>query len=464
MSRRFLTFAVWILAVFGPGLPAFGQAATEPEVPPLTLSLAECIRRGLASSPGLEAAEFEREVVEGKLKEAKSAYFLPEVKLRALGGPVPDVPNGSGPESNFPNVDTDLTELGPFFQVRIEAVQPLFTFGKLSSLKEAASKGVKAKKEQERVVRNDLIHKIKSAYFGLAYLYSLKDFLEELAERGAKAREKVEDLLKRRSADVTSIDRMRLDVFSGEIDRRLIELRSGVDLGLSAIRILTGTPSGTTVDIADKMIRYKSINLQSVDYYLDRALTRRPEVQQLSDAVAIKKALLHATKSDFFPTFFLGGFYGYGVAPGRQHVDNPFLTDSFNFNSGGVALGLEQKLGFHLTNARREQALAEYHQTLASQRLAMQGIELQVRKAYSEVASKKDAVKSTEGSFKAGRSWVMASTLNFGVGLVPVKDLLEAFVAYSRVKAGYLDMIYEYQEALAGLSHMVGEEVTDLAY
>ncbi|MFH1262156.1 MAG: TolC family protein [Pseudomonadota bacterium] len=456
--REILAVAVvWAVAV------PVGAQTPEALPTPVVLTLSDCIQKALANSPGMEAAEFEREVVEGKLGEAKSAYFLPEIKFRALGGPVPDLPNGSGPP-NFPNVDTQLSELGPFFQLRIEAVQPLFTFGKLSNLKEAARHGVQAKKDQERVVRNELIRKTKGVYLGLSYLYSLKEFLLELQDRSQKARERVIDQLKHRSADVTSIDQMRLDVFQGETGRRLSELNGGIDLGLSALRILTGIPSTTPIDIADRMIRFRNVELKPVDYYLDRARTSRPEVHQLTEAVAIKRSILNSQKAEFLPTFFLGGFYGYGIAPGRQKVDNPFLVDSFNYSSGGLAFGLEQKLGFHLTSSRTDQARADYHATLAQQRLAMQGIELQIRKAYSDVVSKREGVKSGENAFKAGRSWVMATTLNFGVGLVPVKDLLEAFVAYSKVKAGYYDVIHDYLAAVADLSRALGEEVTDLAY
>ena len=466
MNYRLLSVSLLLVTGGYVGTPVAEEVPPSPTPveTPITLTLADCIHRGLANSPGLEAAEFDREAVEGKLKEAKASYILPELKLRVLGGPVPDVPNGTGPEANFPAVNNSFWDLGPFIQVRVEAIQPLFTFGKISNLKDAASSGVKAKKEQEAVVRHDLVRKIKGVYFGLAYLYSLQDFLLELQDRSSKARERVEDQLRHRSAEVTNIDLMRIDVFAGETNRRLIELRSGIEMGLKAIQILTGLPSKPPVDIADKMVRFKNIDLAPVDFYLDRARISRPEVAQLADAVAIKKSMLKASKANFFPSFFVGGFYGYGKAPDREHVDNPFLNDTFNYSSGGVALGLEQKLGFHITNAQYEQTVAEYHQALAQQRLAMQGIELQIRQAYSDVISKRDAVKTGEASFKAGRSWVMASSLNFGVGLTPVKDLLESFVAYSRVKVGYFDIIHDYQEALAELSHVVGEEVTDLAY
>lgn len=454
--------------VLGLVIPELGNGASSSPASiqlkdPIVLSLEECIQRALSNAPGLEAAEFDRMVVEKKLSEAASAYILPELKLRAFGGPVPDVPDGSGPP-NFPSVDTGISDLGLFFRARVEAIQPIYTFGKLSGLKEAAKRGVHAKKAQEAVAKNELIYRVKKAYFGLAYLYSLHDFIKELQDRSAKARKRVEEQLQKHSPDVTDIDRMRLDVFSAETNRRLVELENGIVFALSAIKILTGISSSTPIGIKDKKIKVRKINIKPVKYYLNRARVARPEVQQLEDNVRIRRALLKSTRADFFPSFFIGGFYQYSIAPDRQDVDNPFLVDDFNVNSGGAALGLEQSLSFHLTSARYGQALAEYHKALAQQRQAMQGIEIEIRKRHSNAVSKRDAMKSSRAAFKAGRSWVLATTLNFGVGLVPVKDLLESFVAYSKVKVSFFDILHDFEKSLAELAKAVGEEVSGLKY
>ena len=451
----FLTF-LWI-SIAG---PPFAVGETTPEI----LSLEQCIQRALANSPGLESAEFEREIALGKLSEAKRAYILPEAKVRVLGGPVPDVPDGSGPEANFPEVDTEFGDLGPFIQIRLDAVQPLFTFGKLSGLKRAAQFGLDAKEAQERAVRNELVRRVKKIYFGLVYLYSLKDFLEELQDRSGKARDRVEDLIKRHNPDVTDIDVMRMDVFQAETDRRLAELQGGIQFGESTLAILVAAPKGTSVTIQDKMVRFHDIALQSIEAYFKKAEVSRPELRQLNDLLGARKALLKSTRADYFPSFFIGGFYGYGWAPDRQDVHSPFLKDDFNFHSGGIGLGLEQKLTFHLTDSKHDQAKAEYLKAVADKKLALQGIEIEIRKAHADAMAKRESVKAALRGFKAGRSWVTATTLNFGVGLVPVKDLLEAFVAYSKVKVGYFDTIHDYDQALADLSKVIGEEIVALKY
>jgi outer membrane protein TolC len=210
------------------------------------------------------------------------------------------------------------------------------------------------------------------------------------------------------------------------------------------------------------MLIFKEIQLGSLDYYLSRAAVSRPELKQLDDLIRIKEALMKATGADFFPAFFLGGYYSYGKAPGREHVENPFLKDDFNYNSGGGAVGMEQKLSFHMTTSRYNQSAADYRKATADRQQALMGIQLEIRKAYSDAFTKTESVKAAREGFRVGRSWVTATTLNFSVNLLPVKDLLEAFVVYSKMKVGFLNTIQDFNMALTDLSRAIGEEISDV--
>ncbi len=445
-----------------PSPPPLTMQQEKPEV--LVLNLEGCLQRALASSPEIEAAEFEKEVAQSKYSQASNSYFLPDVNLRVLGGPVPNVPNGSGPEGNFPSVDTSFTDLGPFLKVRVEAIQPLFAFGKLSNLKKAAAHGVEARQAGESAARNLLAREVKVLYAGLTYLYSLQDFVRELLDRAGKAREQAQEKIKQHSAQVTEIDLMRLDVFDAEIRRRSVEVDNGIDQALKAMAVLTGVGSSQPIDIVDKEMKFREVHFQPVEEYLHMAEATRPELKQLSEAVAVRKALYESQRADYYPFFFLGGFYEYAKAPGREDVDNPFLVDEFNNNTGGGAIGLQQKLSFHMTHSRVEEEKAEYLKALAQQKAVWRGVELDIRNAYSKLITGRDSVEITRSGLKAGRSWVTATTLNFGIGLVPVKDLLEAFVAYTKVKASFLETVNDYDVALADLSRAVGREVMELRF
>ncbi|MCB0326542.1 MAG: TolC family protein [Bdellovibrionales bacterium] len=429
------------------------------------LSLDQAISRVLSVNPGIESAQKDLLISQAQFEEARNVSILPKSSLRVLGGLVPDVPNGSGPENNFPEVDTSLTDLGPFLRLRLEAFQPIYTFGKISNLRKAAKLGVQIKEEGVELARNQLIYETKRAYYGLEFLQSMKAFIEDLQIRAHTARDIVEDMLKKPGTEVTDIDLMRIDLFIAETERRMVEAINNIDFTKMVLKVLMASPREEDFEIESKeMVARSMLPLQSVEEYLELAHEHRPEIAQIEAGVEARKYLMLEKRSQFFPTLGIGGFYNFGLAPGRQEVNNPFLVDQFHINSGGGALGLEQNLSFHMTQAKHKKAKAEYEKTLADQQRAFQGIEIEVRNAHTQAMSKYQAVESSQKALKHGRSWVLASTLNFGTGIAPPKDLLEAFIGYSTVKATFFETLYSYHNSLAVLSKAVGMELADLKY
>lgn len=426
--------------------------------------LSSAIKQALTISPSIDSAKFDQEISEAQLDEANRARFLPQAEVKIFGGPVPGVPEGSGPEGNFPDVPFRWSDLGPFAQIRLEAVQPIFAFGKINSLRRAALLGVDAKREGIDKARNELVYQVKRAYIGLTSLYSFQEFIMELQSRAQKAKDIVQKEIQKKSSQVTNIDQMRLEVFQAETSRRLIEINNGIEFTTMALRVLMGLPRDAKIDIADQRLHMDETVIQPVETYIQIAKQNRPEIAQLEDLVEVREEMMKNVRSNFFPAFGIVGFYRYGYAPNREESDSPFLVDEFHQNSGGVFLGLTQSLSFHMTDARFQQAKAQYNKSVADQQRALQGIEIEIRKAQSNAISKQQAVESAKLGFKTGRSWVLASTLNFGVGVGPPKDLLEAFVGYSTVKINYLQTLNDYFMALADLSNATGKEVTSLQY
>jgi outer membrane protein len=481
------TFSLLISAVFFSSTMTFAQSDSTPKPTPLInaqnnqtddeapvkleskdgvtiYSLTQAINQALDISPALDSAQFDKEISEGQLAEANAARFLPKLDLNLLGGVVPDLPTGSGPESNFANVNNSITNLGPFSQIRLEGFQPVYTFGKISNLRRAALQGVEAKDSGITKARNELVWQVKKAYIGLTSLYSIREFLLDLQAQAAKAKSNVEKLTLKKGSNVTEIDVMRVDLFQTETERRLIDVNNSIEFVISTLKVLMGLPRDAKVDIVDQRLVMDKTIIGSIENYIQIAKQKRPEISQLQDMVDAREYAMKSSRAGFLPTLGLAGFYRYGWAPDRQDIQNPFLVDDFNVNTGGGFLVLSQNLSFHMTNSKYRQAKAQYNKAVADQQRALQGIEIEIRKAFTTAVSKQQSVDAAKRGFKTGRSWVLATTLNFGMGVSPPKDLIEAFIGYSTVKFNYIQTMNDYYMALADLSNAVGQEVTTLQY
>ena len=427
-------------------------------------SLSKAINQALSISPSMDSARYDKEIAEGQYSEASNARFLPKLELNLVGGLVPDVPPGSGPENNFPTVDTNISDLGPFSQIRLEGFQPIYSFGKIRNLRRAALQGVEAKDVGVLKARNELVQQVKKAYIGLTSLYSIREFLTELQTQAGKARSNIDRLISKKGSNVTEIDLMRVDLFQAETDRRMIDVNNNIEFLISTLKVLMGLPRDAKIDIVDQRLVMDKTMIGPIENYIQIAKDKRPEISQLQNMVDAREYAMKSIRAGYLPTLGLAGFYRFGWAPDRPNIQNPFLQDDFNMNSGGGFLVLNQNLSFHMTNSKYRQAKAQYDKAIADQQRALQGIELEIRKAHTTAVSKQQSVDAAKRGFKTGRSWVLATTLNFGMGVSPPKDLLEAFVGYSTVKFNYIQTMNDYFMALADLSNAVGQEVTSLQY
>lgn len=420
-------------------------------------TLDEVVKKSVELSPMVTSSEFTLEQAEALYEKAKRSAILPKIDLNVFGGMVPDSPDNSGPDFNFPDTGQfEIRSWGPFFRLQLEALQPIYTFGKIKNLQDAAKSGVEAGKEEIKKTTNEIILQAYRAYYTLANLHSYLEFITELQDRADKAQEIVSQKIKKNSTEVTDIDLMRIEVFQAETQRRKIEILHNVDFLKMTIKILMGLPRHFDIDIADKKIRMDDISVEPVEEFLKQAKDHRPEMKQLEYLVKAKDSLRLEKKSQLFPSVGLGAEYRYGFAPGREKIRNPFLVNNFNMYSIGAAVFLTQSLSFHVMDSDLKRARADHEKAKADLQAGFQGIEFQIRRAHKEVMAKSESFEHSKQAFKKVRSWVLATTLNFGVGVVPPKELVEAFVAYSQVKNDYLGTLYDYRIAQAMLLYTTG--------
>lgn len=439
--------------------PTLEVTATNTEPKQVIFDLNQVIKKTLDASPYVRAGQYSLEEAQAQYDKAKRSAVLPKFDLRVIGGIVPDTPDDIGPDFGFPDSGLfDPTSWGPFYGVQVEAVQPISTFGKIKNLKLAAEQGVKAGEQEIIKAKNEMILHAKRAYLTLANLYSYLEFVDDLIDRSDKAADVVRDRLEKNDQDVTDIDLIRIEVFRAESERRKIQIVHNIDFLKMTLKILMGLPRNAEIDIKDHQIRMDGSRIDVVEHFLQEAKNFLPEVKQLEYMVDAKEYLMKEKDAQRYPTFGLAAQYQYNNAPGREDIDNPFLVNDRNMHSAGGTLFLQQNLSFHLLDADYKKAKADFEKSKYEQLTAYQAIEIRVREAHNRALARKESFEQSKLAFKKVRSWVLAATLNFGVGVVSPQDLVEAFVAYSRVKNDYLETLYNYRWAMAQLRYATGNQ------
>lgn len=453
-----LSLALWTVPARA-SQTAVASAAVPLQAAPLAsaaLTLPDCIRKAIANRPLLKARLENIEARRALMQQARSARFLPQFNLRTLFGPIPDLPEGFGPKNNFPDYSIDWEKWNVFVRVEMEAFQPLYTFGKLSAAIDAAAAGVEEAEWQQEEEENEIIYRVKHAYHALTLANTMRAFLDDVSDLLRKAEKKIDELIAENNPEVSEIDKLKVRVYRATLEKRKVEAEEGVEVARRALAFLIGDDDLKGVStIAVKLSKPERKNGLTEEEAVREALLRRPDLARLAQFVKVREAQVTIAKSDRFPTFFLAGRFTFGEAPGRAEATNPYLVDDFNTISGGVALGLQQNLSFHLIEPKVEAARHEWKQAQLLQQDAQQAVKLDVQKTFLDREKAWNTIGFAREAYRNARSWIAAATLNFGMGVISTKDLLEAFVTYSEMEASYDETLYNYLVSDARLARVI---------
>jgi outer membrane protein TolC len=409
---------------------------------PQILALAE------RNHPNIAASRARVLQARAQLDEAR---FAPFSQFKLTGG-VSLVPTVRGNNVFSPNTDVSLTSsLAVAWRAGIEGVVPLWTFGKITNLWDAASAAVhvsEADLEKERdLVRAD----VRKAYFGLQLARDAKVLLKDVRSSIDKGISGLQQQIDKGTGD--PIDLLKLQTYSAELDVRESESERYVDVALAGLRFYTGVPD---LDIPDLPIRPPKHEIGHVTRYLAAAGIYRPELSMARHGIAARTAQLQLARSQLFPDIGLGLSVGMSAAPAVADQINPFVVDPGNYFHYGIALVFQWKLDFPAQAARIKYAQAQLEEVRAQQRFALGGVGAEVEVAYAEVLDWKRRTDAYTKAAKTAKRWLVMVQEGIDVGTLDEKELLEPAKSWALNKFNQMNAVMELDLAMSRLAKATG--------
>jgi outer membrane protein TolC len=302
-------------------------------------------------------------------------------------------------------------------------------------------------------------------YYGLLLGRQLSGILHDMLDIMDKAVKKTQERLDERSSDVTEIDLLKLKTGRARFAKGVVEVDASVSLTRSALARAIGVDADGDFDIADRKLLPVDATIGPLDTYLAEGPGHRPETRQIRTGLAAQSAKVDLETAAYYPTIFLATGLRYAHAGNRDEQANPFAYDNFNYNVQPVGVvGIHWDLNFFLTTAKVEEARADLDRLAAQQRAATSGLQLDIRRAYSDVMQARETIKVAEEGRKAGRGLLILTVSNFDLALGEAEELFKALGAYTEASSDYFRAVHDYNVAVATLSKAVGNELTTLAY
>lgn len=430
---------------------ASAQSDGETAVPAETSTQADPQGRGRTLEELIEQALLKNpqvEVERARIEEAQALYTLaaaqayPVLNMTVLfGGPTPEAQTEvvNDPSTvTEPSLagDFDFGELGVTLRLDANAFVPIYTFGKISNAKEAASHAVEAQEEQTHATAAEVALNVARAFWTVQLTRAAARSLADGTRTLEKVLEKVEELLEAESPQVTENDRLRLLHALGTLKVRRIEVTYARRIAKKALLLLIGRDQSTDVEVAEtELDAGVPEEIPPVEEMIESARRQRPELLALRQVVAAQEAFVELRKAQFYPDIFLGALVNGAYTSNATDQTNPFINDPFNFFTVGIGIGMRLQFDFFNKLALLEQAEAQARVRLAQQNLATEAAELDVRRIHNTLEGSMASIEQLERNVRTARSWLTATVLAYDIGLGQAEEMTEAFQAWAASEA-----------------------------
>ena len=448
-------FAAALLA----GIGVLAAATIDPGAPRLSMREAQAAAHATYSLPRiLELTDGNHPniaMARARVLQARAqldeAHWAPFSQFKLTGG-VAIVPTLAGNNVYSPNTDVSLTSsLGVGWRAGIEGVIPLWTFGKISNLWDAAGANVKLNEAMVERDRDAVRVDVRKAFFGLQLARDSQLLLKDVRSAVEKGQTALQKQIDKDEGD--PIDLLKLQTYGSELDIREAEASRYVTVALAGLRFYTGVPD---LDIPDEPIRPPKHQLGHVTRYLQAAGLYRPEMAMVKAGLNARQAQVQLARAGLFPDIGIGAQIGFSAAPQIADQINPFVTDPGNYFHYSAALVFQWKLDILPQTARIRFAEAQLDEIRAQQRFALGGVAAEIEQAYAEVIDWKKRVDIYAKAVQTAKRWLVMVQQGIDVGTIAEKELLDPAKAYALNRFNQLNAIMELDMAMSRLAKATG--------
>lgn len=444
---------MWRLLAAGALLAVPPTAALAAEAPPLDVEA--CVALALAQNPRLDEAAAKVDFWRAKLREVESIYY-PKLQAQALLAPMFTI-EGTALEPDVEKRWRSIRHWGPYSQLELTLVQPLYTFGRAQAGSEAAKARAAVEQARLRRTENAVALEVRKLYYGYLFARSVQPTLEWADEQVTKALDRARKWLRAGNGKVSTVDISKLEYADAQLDQLRVKAVSGAELALSALKFTLGYSDDVELRLADERLPQPvTDNIPSLGEMLYKAAMARPEWQEIREGRNAALRLADAERLANAPTLFLAGRASHRWAPTVDNQTNPFHNDPYNGGSGGVALGLRFDLDPHKAASKSQQALAQVAEIDALARFAHSGIPLEVRRAYMDLEAAVANFAHVQRGRRAARKWAFFASSAFLTGAGSAKDVIDGIVAYLEATRSYYEGMLAVYTAEAQLQYAVG--------
>ena len=443
------------------------------------LSLRDCLDIALRNNRWRPVSRLNVEIADAQLRQAFSSYWpqlgakasytrmdedpnfiFPSTALTVPGmtvvattpiGPLPvAIPpmNVTVPEQNIKlmNRDNGIASLNLLY--------PLYTGGMRSALVKQAESGLAAAKQEARRTDLQVAYDVKRFYYGAVLSKRLRGIAEDALVRMEVTLELTEKLYMGRSTKVKKTDYLRNKTVVEGLRSTVALLKGNERLALAALTNSIGLDWDAEIEVAEEELPYRPYDAD-LKKLVGSAYSFNPDWKKLEEGVKASEAHVDEKKAGHLPQLALVG--------NLTHIENSYdkgIVTPENKNSwtAGIVMELPLFKGFR-TQSEVKEARARLERFRHQQVLLREGIALQVKDVFLQMMRSQEQRNAMAEAAKAAEENRDLNERAYQEELVETKDVIEAQLVESFMKASNEKTLYDHIESQARLEFVVGKEI-----
>jgi outer membrane protein len=455
-----------------------GTANTQDTAPtaPRLLSLPECLSLAMENNRARPVSRLNVEIADAQLRQALSSYW-PQVGGKVSVTRMDEDPNFVFPQNSFsfPGFTIPIPGIPPITLpaqtvpipaqdvklmdrdngvASLNLLYPLYTGGLRPALKKQAESGVAAARQEVRRTDLQVVYDVKRFYYGAVLAKRLRRITSEALDRMQVTLDLTESLYKGGSAKVKKTDYLRNKTVVEALRSTLAMLKGSERLAIAALTNAVGLGWEQEVDVSETDLPYRPYD-GDLRKLVAGAYAFNPDWKRLEEGIRASEARVDEKKAGHLPKIALIGTL--------THIENSFdqgIVTPENRNSwtAGVAMELPIFNGFRTTAEVRE-ARARLERLRQQKILLRDGIALQVKDVFLQLVRSQEQRQAMETAARTAEENRDLNERAYQEELVETKDVIEAQLVESFMKASNEKTLYDQLEAQARLEYVVGTEI-----
>lgn len=443
-----LTFLFLILA----GLPQVHAQDT------LEVSFQQFLDLAKDNIGQLKVAETQVDLAQNRTQMAKDQRWLPSLEFRSEHGVVPGVKSSfpEGQEYLDPDADHDWENWGLFNRLRVQGVQPIFTWGAIGKAVDAAQLAVKSTQYEYEATEAEVELRLYDLYHSYIFALEIERLLRDAEDKMNQIGDALDKALEDSPEEVDESDKYKFEVFKAQFGIQRVEVEQSLNFVKETWAYLLRTEDQRVYEPSVRFLDPISAQIQDISYYQNTAKLNRGEIRALKYGKDALERYISSMKAQNLPGLYLGFTTTFASTPVRPRQPNPFISSPGNTFNTAIGFTIRQNLNFFQANTSIKRSRLEVDRLDNLKDAAEDGIILEVNEAYRTVSVAEAKVERNSEALGIAKEWLRMEQLDYDLGFGESKDLVDAVRQELELRLNEMESIFEFNSAMARLNKTAG--------